>query len=105
MGSKISVIRCETLGRLDSGALPACNGFASLRRISITCDGIHAVSGTNDKEFEYLLIPSHPRLFGFLLPDRARTSFPYEESVFVASAFAASTNRLRAGELWARLGK
>src|SRR5215831_15365270 len=68
MGSKISLIPCETLGRLDSGAVAACNGFASLRRISIRCDGIHAVSGTNDKEFEYLLIPSHPHLFGFLLP-------------------------------------
>ena len=28
MGSKISLIRCKTLGRLDSVALPTCNGSA-----------------------------------------------------------------------------
>ena len=39
MGSKISLIRCESLGRLDSRPLPACNGFAGLRRIATRCDG------------------------------------------------------------------
>jgi hypothetical protein len=52
MGSKISLIRCETLGRLDAAALPACNGSASLRRIGTPSDGVHAVSGPKGRRFK-----------------------------------------------------
>ena len=82
MGSKLFRIRCESLGWLDSRALTACDRFASLQMIRTACDGSHPVSGTIDKDFECLLILSHPRLFGLLTTGReAKREPPQRETL------------------------